>query len=137
MTPSDILMNTALGMIIKNSSKKYNFNYDELKEARIINVVDDPDEPYTEIELTFENSGTEKLLIGLEEFNDISFFKLYYNIWKNDLKYNATRWVGTGVYDVEHVELVSCEKCHFQTIHKFDYCPNCGRKIINQGEEII
>lgn len=133
MLPSDILMNAALGMIIKNNLWKYNHNYGELKEARIIDAVMDPDEPYAEVELEFDDS-TEKLIVALSEFDDLPFCKLYYNIWKNDIKYNSTKWIGTGVYDVEHMELVSCEKCHFQTIHKFDYCPNCGRKIINQGE---
>lgn len=133
MLPSDILMNTALGMIIKNNLWKYNHNYGELKDVRIIDTVMDPDEPYAEVELEFDDS-TEKLIVALSEFDDLPFCKLYYNIWKNDIKYNSTKWIGTGVYDVEHMELVSCEKCHFQTIHKFDYCPNCGRKIINQGE---
>lgn len=133
MLPSDILMNTALGMIIKNNLWKYHHNYGDLKDVRIIDTVMDPDEPYAEVELEFDDS-TEKLIVALSEFDDLPFCKLYYNIWKNDLKYNSTKWIGTGVYDVEHMELVSCEKCHFQTIHKFDYCPNCGRKIINQGE---
>lgn len=134
MLPSDILMNTALGMIIENNLWKYNRDYGTLKDARIIDTVMDLDEPYADVELTFDNGGTEKLIVALSEFDDLPFCKLYYNIWKNDIKYNSTKWIGTGVYDVEHIEIVSCEKCHFPTIHKFDYCPNCGRKIINQGE---
>ena len=130
MTPSDILMDTALGMIIKNNLGKYNRAYGTLKDARIIDTVMDPDEP-SAIELTFDDGGTEKLIVALSDFDDLPFCKLYYNIWKNDLKYNSTKWIGTGVYDVEDKELLSCEKCHFQTIHKFDYCPDCGRKIMN------
>lgn len=135
MTPSDILMNTALGMIIKNNLGKYNRAYGTLKDARIIDTVMDPDEPYADVELTFDDGVTEKLIVALSEFDDLPFCKLYYNIWKNDLKYNSTKWIGTGMYDVEHIEILSCEKCKFPTIHKFDYCPQCGRKIINNEGE--
>lgn len=135
MLASDLLMNTALGMIIKNNLGKYNRDYGTLKDARIIDTVMDPDEPYAEVELTFDDGDVEKLIVALSEFDDLPFLKLYYNIWKIDLKYNSTKWIGTGVYDVEHMELVSCEKCHFQTIHKFDYCPQCGRKIMNDEGE--
>lgn len=131
MTLSDILMDAALGMIIKNNLGKYNHTYGTLKDVTITDTVMDPDEPYANVELTFDDGGTEQMKVTLSDFDDLPFCKLYYNIWKNDKKYNSTKWIGTDVYDVEHKELLSCEKCHFQTIHKFNYCPGCGRKIIN------
>lgn len=134
MLPSDILMNTALGMIIKNNLWKYNRDYGTLKDARIIDTVMDPDEPYADVELTFDDDNTEKLIVALSEFDDLPFCKLYYNIWKNDLKYNSTKWIESGMHDVTDAPIIYCEKCKFPTIHRFDYCPNCGRKIINQGE---
>ncbi len=130
MLASDILLNTALGMIIKNTLWKYNHNYGTLKDVRIIDVVNDPDEPYTEVELEFDD-GTEKLIVALSEFDDLPVGKLFNEVLKNEKRLNATEWIGTGIYDIEGMELVACEKCHFQTVHKFDYCPNCGRKIIN------
>lgn len=135
MLPSDLLMSTALFMIIKNNSGKYNHTYGTLKDVKIIDTIMDADEPYTEVELTFDDNDTELLDIALSEFDDLPFCKIYYNIWKNDLKYNSTKWIGTGTYDVEHIEILSCEKCKFHTIHKFDYCPQCGRKIINNEGE--
>lgn len=130
MLSSDILMNAALGMIIKNNIWKYSHSYSTLKDARIIDIINDPDEPYAEIKLEFDDS-TEKLIVALSEFDDIPFAKLFNEVLKNEKRFNATKWIGTGTYDAEGIELVACEKCHFQTIHKFDYCPNCGREIIN------
>lgn len=135
MLPSDLLMSTALFMIIKNNLGKYNHAYDTLKDVKIIDTIMDTDEPYVEVELTFDDNDTELLDIALSEFDDLPFCKLYYNIWKNDLKYNSTKWIESGMHDVEGIELVYCEKCHFQTIHKFDYCPQCGRKIMNDEGE--
>lgn len=132
---SDILMNTALGMIIKNNLGKYNHAYGTLKDAIIIDTVMDPDEPYVEVELTFDDGGTEKLIAALSDFDNLPFCKLFNEVVQNEKKVNTTRWIGAGVYDVEHIELLSCEKCHFQTVHRFDYCPNCGRIIINNEGE--
>ena len=75
MTPSEILMNTALGMIIKNNLGKYNRAYGTLKDARIIDTVMDPDEPYADVELTFDDGVTEKLIVALSEFCSVALAK--------------------------------------------------------------
>lgn len=126
---SELLMNTALAIIATNHLSKKELNI--LEQIHVTETHADPDGAWIRVEPTFKNGDTGTLDIGIEEFDDIPFAKLFNEVLKNEKRLNTTKWIGTGIYDVEGIELVACEKCHFQTVHKFDYCPDCGRKIIN------
>lgn len=130
--PHELLFHTALGITIRNRIHKDKL--DELEEERVTFLDKDPYNGCVEVKLVYKDGSTDTLTVRMKEFNEIPFTDLFDIMLRSDEYDYSSEWIGTGVYDVEHMELVSCEKCHFQTIHKFDYCPNCGRKIINQGE---
>lgn len=132
VAPHELLFHTALGITIQNRIHKDKL--DELEEERVTFLDKDPYNGCVEVKLVYKDGSTDTLTVRMKEFNEIPFTDLFDIMLRSDEYDYSSEWIGTGVYDVEHMELVSCEKCHFQTIHKFDYCPNCGRKIINQGE---
>lgn len=135
MLPSKLLVKSALAIVVENHLGEEALN--ALEEARVTATHADPDDPYIELELKFKDQDNiVELNVGIEEFDNIPFARLHNAILENEKKddLNMTKWIETGMHDVSGIEILSCEKCHFQTIHKFDYCPNCGRKIINQGE---
>lgn len=135
MLPSKLLVKSALAIVVENHLGEEALN--ALEEARVTATHADPDDPYIELELKFKDQDNiVELNVGIEEFDNIPFARLHNAILENEKKddLNMTKWIETGMHDVSGIEILSCEKCKFPTIHKFDYCPNCGRKIINQGE---
>lgn len=134
ISAGELLTKTALAIVVANHLSEGALN--TLEETRVTATHMDPDEPNIDIELKFKDQDNIiGLNVGIGEFDDIPFVKLFNNISENEKKFNTTKWIETGMYDVEDIQILSCEKCHFPTIHKFDYCPNCGRKIINNEGE--
>lgn len=132
MLPSKLLVKSALAIVLENHLSEAAFN--ALEEAKVAATHADPDDPYIELELKFKDQDNiVELNIGIEEFDNIPFARLHTAVLENEKKsdLNMTKWIGTGDYDAEDVAILACEKCNFQTVHRFDYCPNCGRKIIN------
>ncbi|WP_278985335.1 hypothetical protein [Segatella bryantii] len=126
---SELLMNTALAIIATNYLSKKELN--NLEQIHVTETHADPDGAWIRVEPIFKNGDTGALDIGIEEFDDIPFAKLFNEVLKNEKRLNATKWIESGMHDVTDVPIIYCEKCKFPTIHRFDYCPNCGRKIIN------
>ena len=136
MLPSKLLVKSALAIVVGNHLSEAEFN--DLEEARVTATHADPDDPYIELALKFKDQDNiVGLHVGIEEFDNIPFARLHNALLENEKKddLNITKWIETGMYDVEDIEILSCEKCKFPTIHRFDYCPNCGRKIINNEGE--
>lgn len=132
MLPSKLLVKSALAIVLENHLSEAAFN--ALEEANVIATHADPDDPYIELGLKFKDQDNiVGLNIGIEEFDNIPFARLHTAVLENEKKtdLNMTKWIETGMYDAEGIEIIRCEKCNFPTIHKFDYCPGCGRKIIN------
>ncbi len=130
ISAGELLTKTALAIIVANHLSEDALN--TLEETRVTATHMDPDEPNIDIELKFKDQDNiVELNVGIGEFDDIPFVKLFNNISENEKKFNTAEWIETGRYDAEGIEIIRCEKCNFQTIHKFDHCPGCGRKIIN------
>lgn len=134
ISAGELLTKTALAIVVANHLSEGALK--ALEETRVAATHMDPDEPNIDIELKFKDQDNIiGLNVGIGEFDDIPFVKLFNNISENEKKFNATEWIETGMHDVEGIEIISCKKCHFPTIHKFDYCPQCGRKIMNDEGE--
>lgn len=130
ISAGELLTKTALAIVVANHLSEGALN--TLKETRVTATHMDPDEPNIDIELKFKDQDNiVELNVGIGEFDDIPFAKLFNNLSENEKKFNTTEWAESGIYDVTDVPIIFCEKCKFPTIHRFDYCPNCGRKIIN------
>lgn len=130
ISAGELLTKTALAIVVANHLSEGALN--TLKETRVTATHMDPDEPNIDIELKFKDQDNiVELNVGIGEFDDIPFAKLFNNLSENEKKFNTTEWAESGMYDVTDVPIIFCEKCKFPTIHRFDYCPNCGRKIIN------
>lgn len=130
ISAGELLTKTALAIVVANHLSEGALN--TLKETRVTATHMDPDEPNIDIELKFKDQDNiVELNVGIGEFDDIPFAKLFNNLSENEKKFNTTEWAESGMHDVTDVPIIFCEKCKFPTIHRFDYCPNCGRKIIN------
>lgn len=133
--PHELLFYTALGITIRNRIHKDKL--DELEEERVAFLDKDPYNGCVEVKLVYKDGSTDTLTVRMKEFNEIPFTDLFDIMLRSDEYDYSSEWHESWLPSDPYCDfpIFFCKKCEFQTIHKFDYCPHCGRKMIDKEKK--
>lgn len=132
VAPHELLFHTALGITIRNRIHKDKL--DELEEERVTFLDKDPCNGCVEVKLVYKDGSTDTLTVRMKEFNKILFTELFDIMRRSDEYDYSSEWHESWLPSDPDCDfpIFFCKKCEFPAIHKFDYCPHCGRKMIDK-----